>query len=199
MVKAAHPVQTLNRGWHYLLLHKCISCVVSTWSLSGKRRDMNLCHVHSILFLFFLKIKIGFSCFSDKAMKVLLCCLDSEATETCCMGVSGLWALLHNNQRVHAHMRTHTGIQTLNFANILSVLLVFSKGQDKTEVSHGSTKNPRGTRPLKEGYTSIHFNVICWCFSWLWFFLSCKPQNWRTNRNPPRPTCWSAWKISPSC
>lgn len=44
-------------------------------------------------------------------MKVLLCCLDSEAIETCCMGASGLWVLLHNNQRVHAHPHTCARIQ----------------------------------------------------------------------------------------
>lgn len=36
-------------------------------------------------------------------MKLLLCCLDSKVMETCCMGASGLWALLHNNQRVYTH------------------------------------------------------------------------------------------------
>ncbi|XP_029698407.1 rotatin isoform X3 [Takifugu rubripes] len=44
----------------------------------------------------------------NKAMKVLLCCLDSEATETCCMGVSGLWALLHNNQRAKTRLKCPT-------------------------------------------------------------------------------------------
>uniref|UniRef100_A0A3Q2CYI0 Rotatin n=1 Tax=Cyprinodon variegatus TaxID=28743 RepID=A0A3Q2CYI0_CYPVA len=36
---------------------------------------------------------------NDKAMKVLLSCLDSKEIETCCIGASALWALLHNNQR----------------------------------------------------------------------------------------------------
>ncbi|MEQ2275196.1 hypothetical protein XENORESO_000081 [Xenotaenia resolanae] len=36
---------------------------------------------------------------NDKAMKVLLSCLESKEMETCCMGASALWALLHNNQR----------------------------------------------------------------------------------------------------
>ncbi|XP_014855672.1 PREDICTED: rotatin isoform X1 [Poecilia mexicana] len=36
---------------------------------------------------------------NDKAMKVLLRCLESKELETCCIGASALWALLHNNQR----------------------------------------------------------------------------------------------------
>lgn len=37
---------------------------------------------------------------SDKAIKVLISCLSSKETEIRCMGASGVWALLHNNQRV---------------------------------------------------------------------------------------------------
>lgn len=51
-------------------------------------------------FHFLLKLNFFFSP-PDKAIKVLLCSLDSKVMETCCMGASGLWALLHNNQRVH--------------------------------------------------------------------------------------------------
>ncbi|XP_022063068.2 rotatin isoform X3 [Acanthochromis polyacanthus] len=36
---------------------------------------------------------------NDKAMKVLLCCLENKDMETRCMGAAALWALLHNNQR----------------------------------------------------------------------------------------------------
>uniref|UniRef100_A0A3B3VF20 Rotatin n=1 Tax=Poecilia latipinna TaxID=48699 RepID=A0A3B3VF20_9TELE len=36
---------------------------------------------------------------TNKAMKVLLRCLESKELETCCIGASALWALLHNNQR----------------------------------------------------------------------------------------------------
>ncbi|KAK1884818.1 Rotatin [Dissostichus eleginoides] len=36
---------------------------------------------------------------NDKAMKVLLGCLNSKEMETRSMGASALWALLHNNQR----------------------------------------------------------------------------------------------------
>ncbi|XP_068613541.1 rotatin-like [Brachionichthys hirsutus] len=36
---------------------------------------------------------------NDKAMNILLGCLDSKEMKTCCMGASALWALLHNNQR----------------------------------------------------------------------------------------------------
>uniref|UniRef100_A0A3Q1GHK3 Rotatin n=1 Tax=Acanthochromis polyacanthus TaxID=80966 RepID=A0A3Q1GHK3_9TELE len=42
---------------------------------------------------------------NDKAMKVLLCCLENKDMETRCMGAAALWALLHNNQRVHT--QTH--------------------------------------------------------------------------------------------
>ncbi|XP_039982476.1 rotatin isoform X2 [Xiphias gladius] len=42
---------------------------------------------------------------SDKAMKVLLCCLESKERETCCMGASALWALLHNNQRAKTSLK----------------------------------------------------------------------------------------------
>uniref|UniRef100_A0A8C4I5V3 Rotatin n=1 Tax=Dicentrarchus labrax TaxID=13489 RepID=A0A8C4I5V3_DICLA len=44
---------------------------------------------------------------NDKAMKVLLCCLDSKDMEIRCMGASALWALLHNNQRVQTHTCIH--------------------------------------------------------------------------------------------
>ncbi|KAM9332619.1 LOW QUALITY PROTEIN: rotatin [Pholidichthys leucotaenia] len=36
---------------------------------------------------------------NDKAMKVLLSCLENKEAETRCMGASAVWALLHNNQR----------------------------------------------------------------------------------------------------
>uniref|UniRef100_A0A3P8U8D2 Rotatin n=1 Tax=Amphiprion percula TaxID=161767 RepID=A0A3P8U8D2_AMPPE len=36
---------------------------------------------------------------NDKAMKVLLCCLENKDMESRCMGAAALWALLHNNQR----------------------------------------------------------------------------------------------------
>uniref|UniRef100_A0A3Q2CYB9 Rotatin n=1 Tax=Cyprinodon variegatus TaxID=28743 RepID=A0A3Q2CYB9_CYPVA len=42
---------------------------------------------------------------NDKAMKVLLSCLDSKEIETCCIGASALWALLHNNQRAKAALK----------------------------------------------------------------------------------------------
>ncbi|KAM9337415.1 rotatin [Symphorus nematophorus] len=42
---------------------------------------------------------------NDKAMKVLLCCLDSKDMETRCMGASALWALLHNNQRAKTTLK----------------------------------------------------------------------------------------------
>ncbi|XP_070708807.1 rotatin [Pempheris klunzingeri] len=42
---------------------------------------------------------------SDKAMKVLLCCLDSKELEPRCMGASALWALLHNNQRAKTTLK----------------------------------------------------------------------------------------------
>ncbi|XP_044195829.1 rotatin isoform X1 [Thunnus albacares] len=42
---------------------------------------------------------------NDKAMKVLLCCLESKEMETRCMGASALWALLHNNQRAKTTLK----------------------------------------------------------------------------------------------
>ncbi|XP_019132082.2 rotatin isoform X1 [Larimichthys crocea] len=42
---------------------------------------------------------------NDKAMKVLLCCLDSKEMDTRCMGASALWALLHNNQRAKTTLK----------------------------------------------------------------------------------------------
>ncbi|XP_022599965.1 rotatin [Seriola dumerili] len=42
---------------------------------------------------------------NDKAMKSLLCCLESKELETRCMGASALWALLHNNQRAKATLK----------------------------------------------------------------------------------------------
>ncbi|XP_047424746.1 rotatin [Mugil cephalus] len=42
---------------------------------------------------------------SDKAMKVLLGCLENKDTETRCMGASALWALLHNNQRAKTALK----------------------------------------------------------------------------------------------
>lgn len=43
----------------------------------------------------------------EKAMNVLLCCLESKEMEARCMGASALWALLHNNQRVQRPTHTH--------------------------------------------------------------------------------------------
>uniref|UniRef100_A0A665VME3 Rotatin n=1 Tax=Echeneis naucrates TaxID=173247 RepID=A0A665VME3_ECHNA len=45
---------------------------------------------------------------NDKAMKVLLSCLESKELETRCIGASALWALLHNNQRVRKDKHTLT-------------------------------------------------------------------------------------------
>ncbi|XP_034562939.1 rotatin isoform X2 [Notolabrus celidotus] len=42
---------------------------------------------------------------NDKAMKVLLSCLDSKDMETRCMGASSLWNLLHNNQRAKTTLK----------------------------------------------------------------------------------------------
>ncbi|XP_028288914.1 rotatin isoform X2 [Parambassis ranga] len=42
---------------------------------------------------------------NDKAMKVLLCCLQSKEKEPRCMGASALWALLHNNQRAKTTLK----------------------------------------------------------------------------------------------
>ncbi|XP_054893748.1 rotatin isoform X2 [Poeciliopsis prolifica] len=42
---------------------------------------------------------------NDKAMKVLLWCLGSKELETCCIGASALWALLHNNQRAKTALK----------------------------------------------------------------------------------------------
>uniref|UniRef100_A0A8C2ZKS9 Rotatin n=1 Tax=Cyclopterus lumpus TaxID=8103 RepID=A0A8C2ZKS9_CYCLU len=42
---------------------------------------------------------------NDKAVKVLLCCLNSKEMETRSMGASALWALLHNNQRAKTTLK----------------------------------------------------------------------------------------------
>ncbi|XP_074478622.1 rotatin isoform X2 [Sebastes fasciatus] len=42
---------------------------------------------------------------NDKAMKVLLGCLNSKEMETRSMGASALWALLHNNQRAKTTLK----------------------------------------------------------------------------------------------
>ncbi|XP_032359217.1 rotatin isoform X2 [Etheostoma spectabile] len=42
---------------------------------------------------------------NDKAMKVLLSCLNSKEMETRSMGASALWALLHNNQRAKTTLK----------------------------------------------------------------------------------------------
>lgn len=42
---------------------------------------------------------------NDKAMKVLLSCLESKVMETRCMGASAIWALLHNNQRAKTALK----------------------------------------------------------------------------------------------
>lgn len=82
--EAAHAVQ-MHEWW--LISHYC-TCV------------FQVCGHHVCI------LSWVFACFPEKAMKVLLSCLDSNVTETCCMGASGLWALLHNNQRVNVHTRT---------------------------------------------------------------------------------------------
>ncbi|CAG5895883.1 unnamed protein product [Menidia menidia] len=45
---------------------------------------------------------------SEKAVKVLLSCLESRECETRCMGASALWALLHNNQRAKTTLKCPT-------------------------------------------------------------------------------------------
>ncbi|KAM4533766.1 rotatin isoform 2-T2 [Odontesthes bonariensis] len=45
---------------------------------------------------------------NDKAVKVLLSCLESREMETRCMGASALWALLHNNQRAKTTLKCPT-------------------------------------------------------------------------------------------
>ncbi|XP_031705992.1 rotatin isoform X1 [Anarrhichthys ocellatus] len=42
---------------------------------------------------------------NDKAIKVLLCCLNSKEMETRSLGASALWALLHNNQRAKTTLK----------------------------------------------------------------------------------------------
>ncbi|KAF7659129.1 hypothetical protein LDENG_00002670 [Lucifuga dentata] len=42
---------------------------------------------------------------SDKAMRVLIFCLESKEVESRCMGASGLWALIHNNQRAKSVLK----------------------------------------------------------------------------------------------
>ncbi|XP_012712810.2 rotatin isoform X1 [Fundulus heteroclitus] len=42
---------------------------------------------------------------NDKAVRVLLSCLESKEMETCCMGASALWALLQNNQRAKTALK----------------------------------------------------------------------------------------------
>ncbi|XP_069007751.1 rotatin [Embiotoca jacksoni] len=42
---------------------------------------------------------------NDKAVKVLLRCLESKEMETRCMGAAALWALLHNNQRAKTTLK----------------------------------------------------------------------------------------------
>ncbi|XP_057680380.1 rotatin isoform X1 [Corythoichthys intestinalis] len=42
---------------------------------------------------------------NDKALTVLLCCLESKEMEICCMGASALWALLHNNQKAKISLK----------------------------------------------------------------------------------------------
>uniref|UniRef100_A0A1A7XBW8 Rotatin n=2 Tax=Iconisemion striatum TaxID=60296 RepID=A0A1A7XBW8_9TELE len=42
---------------------------------------------------------------NEKSIKVLMSCLESREMETCCMGASALWALLHNNQRAKTALK----------------------------------------------------------------------------------------------
>ncbi|KAK7879371.1 hypothetical protein WMY93_030707 [Mugilogobius chulae] len=42
---------------------------------------------------------------NEKAMKVLIGSLESKDLETCCTGVSALWALLHNNQKAKTSLK----------------------------------------------------------------------------------------------
>uniref|UniRef100_A0A3Q3IER7 Rotatin n=1 Tax=Monopterus albus TaxID=43700 RepID=A0A3Q3IER7_MONAL len=42
---------------------------------------------------------------NEKAIKVLLCCLESKEVETRSMGASALWALLHNNQKAKTTLK----------------------------------------------------------------------------------------------
>uniref|UniRef100_A0A665VKZ6 Rotatin n=1 Tax=Echeneis naucrates TaxID=173247 RepID=A0A665VKZ6_ECHNA len=62
---------------------------------------------------------------NDKAMKVLLSCLESKELETRCIGASALWALLHNNQRAKATLK-HPSVRL----RIEEALNVSKKGMD---------------------------------------------------------------------
>uniref|UniRef100_A0A1A8MUL0 Rotatin n=1 Tax=Nothobranchius pienaari TaxID=704102 RepID=A0A1A8MUL0_9TELE len=42
---------------------------------------------------------------NENSIKVLMSCLESREMETCCMGASALWALLHNNQRAKTALK----------------------------------------------------------------------------------------------
>uniref|UniRef100_A0A3B4A2J4 Rotatin n=1 Tax=Periophthalmus magnuspinnatus TaxID=409849 RepID=A0A3B4A2J4_9GOBI len=56
---------------------------------------------------------------NEKAMTVLIDCLESKDLETCCTGASALWALLHNNQRKEEPMRNYLMKCLENLSQIL--------------------------------------------------------------------------------
>ncbi|KAM7369970.1 hypothetical protein PAMP_011257 [Pampus punctatissimus] len=57
---------------------------------------------------------------NDKAMRVLLHCLESKEIETRCMGASALWALLHNNQRAKTTLKCPSVRLRIEEAHIIS-------------------------------------------------------------------------------
>ncbi|XP_037550072.1 rotatin [Nematolebias whitei] len=65
---------------------------------------------------------------NDKAMKVLLTCLESREMETCCMGASALWALLYNNQRAKTSLKCPSVRLKIEDAHS-----VFRKDAEKTQ------------------------------------------------------------------
>ncbi|KAM4718964.1 rotatin isoform 2-T2 [Anableps anableps] len=65
---------------------------------------------------------------NDKAMKVLLSCLESKEIETCCMGASALWALLHNSQRAKTTLKCPSVRLKIEEA-----LIIFKKDAEKKQ------------------------------------------------------------------
>lgn len=87
-------------------------------------------------------------CLPEKAMKVLIGCLSTKEAEMRCMGASALWALLHNNQRVRAHVHD-TSIAPSSRAAFLAGCLSVLLDSTAVSISHARLSCQQAKTTLK--------------------------------------------------
>lgn len=86
---------------------------------------------------------------TDKAMRVLVSCLDSKEAEVRSIGASALWALLHNYQKVHTH--THIIFRIIR-AHLYEVQLSLTCRCDSSSKAKTTLKCPSVRLRVHEAY-----------------------------------------------